>query len=789
MRRQSIRGIHRPNRALAWLLALTLSVSPVRPLGVVAMAQQTQAEPAEIQRLLEALRGERAELPKDRFDVVAALELTDYTPEGVFAWVRDTTRLVPYRGALRGPTGVLMDREGNSLDRALLLQDLFDAIGYDTRLVGATLAPEDATSLLAEVRARPWERAAELPGEAGAATPSATSMANVSDDLVARYGLDAELLTAATNLTVEREASLREELEDRTASQSGTLLALVADVLPTADSAQAAAHEHALLGDLADHWWLQFDDAGTWVDVDPSFVGHELGDKITDPTTTLDASGIAELPPEMQHRVTLALVLECLDGGSLVETPLLTLDPILPAQLLGTRVTINVVPAAQLQGEAGDPEALTAALLEEQHWYPMINVGDTSHTDLEFSPSCEATEFTPPWIGGTVQDVLGGLGGGLFGPGRDAESVTALRLRITLDAPGEASTIIDRDLFDALGSAKRASGELEPSQDDADRLAWRLRLIGERELLVTAGGLDASFVADLTAHALLLSGPQISASQAGQSVAPPASSAAIAPGALHALALWRQRTMPTSLFQGDANVLMRHLWVTSSAGGTLEVRQSLDIVEDRLMSYQAAEASAQSRLRHGVAATNAEALLAAQLCADAATEPFCALTGNAGEMLATSPDPASWKLILGPAEVDMALAGWSADARESLKEDLTEGQAAVVPVAAPEEGEAAWWLVDTRTGAVLGVDEHGRGNVMIDYIMVVNVILYGACMGSAISAAERANRLLVGILVCSTAFVAGAGTIVAAAEGAANATGLLMVISAMLYAIGGFAAN
>jgi hypothetical protein len=127
-----------PGRLVLTLLVMVgLVSSPLAPLGSYASAQGMRLDSGQLDLLLQALRAERAGLPRDRFDVLEALELTDFTPEGAFAWVHDETRLVPYRGALRGPVGVLLDREGNSLDRALLLQDMFDALGYDTRIVGA----------------------------------------------------------------------------------------------------------------------------------------------------------------------------------------------------------------------------------------------------------------------------------------------------------------------------------------------------------------------------------------------------------------------------------------------------------------------------------------------------------------------------------------------------------------------------------------------------------------------------------------------------------------------------
>ena len=93
------------------------------------------------------------DLPRDRFDVKAAAALAGRDPAKALAWVRENTRFVPYRGVLRGPAGVLMDRRGNSLDRALLLAALLGEAGKRVRLARATLPPERAEQMLASA----WE--------------------------------------------------------------------------------------------------------------------------------------------------------------------------------------------------------------------------------------------------------------------------------------------------------------------------------------------------------------------------------------------------------------------------------------------------------------------------------------------------------------------------------------------------------------------------------------------------------------------------------------------------------
>ena len=56
--------------------------------------------------------------------MAAVLAQVGNDPAAMRAWVAREAYLVPYRGLLRGVVGVLMDRCGNSLDRAMLLAAL-----------------------------------------------------------------------------------------------------------------------------------------------------------------------------------------------------------------------------------------------------------------------------------------------------------------------------------------------------------------------------------------------------------------------------------------------------------------------------------------------------------------------------------------------------------------------------------------------------------------------------------------------------------------------------------------
>src|SRR5688572_29883864 len=106
--------------------------------------QLTEQLTSAYERLERAVRG----MPRDGFEPCVLIESVGRDPDALCAWVRENTDQLPYRGMLRGPVGVLMDRGGSSLDRALLLADLLRQAGHAVRLARATLPPDTAADLL-----------------------------------------------------------------------------------------------------------------------------------------------------------------------------------------------------------------------------------------------------------------------------------------------------------------------------------------------------------------------------------------------------------------------------------------------------------------------------------------------------------------------------------------------------------------------------------------------------------------------------------------------------------------
>src|SRR5882724_1271009 len=130
---------------LCAMLALAWSAPPLRfAHGDIA----PNAPPTvSIDRMFSAIKNVASDLPRDSFDPQAAIDQAGREPQKLFDWVRGNTSWAAYEGQLRGAAGVLMDRTGNSLDRALLLADLLGRCGYKTRLGHARLSMTQAAEL------------------------------------------------------------------------------------------------------------------------------------------------------------------------------------------------------------------------------------------------------------------------------------------------------------------------------------------------------------------------------------------------------------------------------------------------------------------------------------------------------------------------------------------------------------------------------------------------------------------------------------------------------------------
>jgi len=184
--------------------------------------------------------------------------------------VRDRIGFDPYPGVLRARAGTLAARAGNAHDRALLLSALLQRMGATSRYAFADLDPGAAGAVLAQSFEDPAE-----PLPAGTAE-----------------SVDPDLAAAIATRARRDQARLLQALGDR---QIGS------------PEAEAAA---GLLADVTRHVWVQLDDDGSWLDLDPTLADAQPGDVIVPAMQTLDA-----IPDTDRQSVALRVVAETLVDG------------------------------------------------------------------------------------------------------------------------------------------------------------------------------------------------------------------------------------------------------------------------------------------------------------------------------------------------------------------------------------------------------------------------------------------------------------------------------------------
>ncbi len=344
-------------RLVAGVACLAVVYAPLAPVVWAAPAPNATTTLA---NSLRALRDGEAAAPRDRWDPRYVADRLANDPARTFAWVRDDTFEIPYHGTLRGPAGVLMDRQGNSLDRALLLAALFADEHLTVRLAHGTIPADQAARLLPSVVSStvPLVRVA-----AGPAAPSASWSA-----VAAKYQIDQAMLRPSVDAAAAF-ARQQTALRSRAVDQIRRLADAVGK--PADDGSRANVNRAALA--LADHWWVQTADGAAWRDWD--LLGAKDGAALVKADQTVDP---AKLPDDLFHRFSIRVVAERWMNG--VTTEIVPLeDTRKTSAVLGQPISLSFTPddVPKPFPPAGlDMAAAMRQLALAQHeWTPILSIG------------------------------------------------------------------------------------------------------------------------------------------------------------------------------------------------------------------------------------------------------------------------------------------------------------------------------------------------------------------------------------------------------------------------------
>jgi hypothetical protein len=669
---------------------------------------------AELENMYEQLEEWREELDKKSFSPEALVDVVDDNLEALYQWVRDNTLLVPYRGTLRGPRGVLMDRVGNSLDRALLLNELLYEAGYEVRLARSTLPDDEAGLLLQKLR----QRAKSFPfpeEERGSAYQNERS-----ENFSLRFDMDKGRLDKDLNDQIEAREALEKKIQSRAEKQAEALALAVKN----SGAVDYVDHDARNREALKEHWWVHASKNGTWVDLDPSFSDFKPGQTLSNPDAFFDAHDLDE---EEAHLIHIRLIIEQWESGEVSEKTVLE-HTIQPDELFDSRILIRHYPldwpTDKTLFEAEDLILnLKNVIFEQKTWVPTLTVD---------SDEIQGTMFNH--TGALVEKKSGSGGVGAFSrslfrafgaqdkkeePAKDSY-LTAEWIEYEICSPGQPARTIRREVFDILGPAQRAEENISaPDIKTNGQMNRCLSMLGETEVLIITSRFSTEFLEYLTVENLLSNQETILELFTGlkqpdlQQVLNQIAEITSPPGKMYDLALARSKFgwAKKGIFLDHPNLISFHSQLRLSPEGKLVKCRSMDIIENDVSVIQ--EQNFLIRLSQGVLDTNIESLIM----------PTEEKVFNTSEVFN---EGSEWITLAGVEDKGLTNLELDEDSSKRIKQDLENGYLVIAPKKAFKiNGEEcpAWWRIDPETGHTLGIGTHGQGQAIVEYAEVAQTMI------------------------------------------------------------------
>jgi hypothetical protein len=702
--------------ALTAAVALVVSSLPIRSRdGTSGPAQATRTGPNVEPKILASLRaiddGER-EAPRDRWDPTYIVERVGKDPDRLLAWVRRNTAWIPYRGTLRGPVGVLMDRMGNSLDRALLLAALLQQAGHSVRLAHGRLTGRQAAGALARLDG------ARLVAVSRALGVRRSPPASDELPIVAKeYGLDQAAVIRAASQGANRWTSVQHDLDARALDQVGRLGEAVTK---HAARGEVSHRINGAIDSLLDHWWVQRQAPAGWLDMDLFGPAASRGAAITASTETMP---VDQLKDDERHTVTVRVIAEQWKGGTVVEQKALEYT-LCPGELIGTPVAVSFWPIAWPEifpAPGSDPkQAMRQAALDQHQWQPMLIIGRHVIKQSSIRDTGEAGE--PSKAEEAARQLQEARDRALGRPqSRPTAMLDAVWIEYELHVPGRSPRKIRREVFDLLGPGARAQEPIaEPRFDEGRRLNRSLALMTQTEVLLQVGRIAPQFVNHVIVQTILSNRDALRSIGRGEVPVAPAAAENLTknlvpvPTALYSLAVARFEEGPVRVFLDQPNILTRHTFFAASPEGIV-AREATDIAWNDVGVDLSADPF-RTRLEQGVIDTNAEAVV-----------PFgqrgVAAAVNVGEAFRQS---SKWVVLSSPNDPPLATLPLHDDVRVRLTQALASGDIVVVPaqpVTLTSRPFVGWWQIDRRSGRTLGVDDRGWGSTLSERsVKLLNIV-------------------------------------------------------------------
>ena len=688
--------------------------------------------------LVDLLVAEAAELPRAEFDPAALAAKLGKNPQAHFDWVRDHTWWAPYRGLLRGSKGVMLDRVGSSLDRAVLLGDLLRRSGHTVRLAHAQLPAGQARELVGKLAPIPEQRQ--------------NSPAPNSPPVERQRALEAiapghekafqEQLVVSRRRADEAQALVR--------SQTERLLARVKN----AANADLNDETRAVAA-LRDHWWVEREENGRWIAMDVLLPNAKAGETLASASSISGWKSNGEMPSiaaNNWHSVRISVIVERYQDGVTTEATALE-TTLRPAEVLDRPITLFHKPdpwPESLPDAKSAPNALGDAAVNVKEWIPVLRIGDDYEAQSGFSESGDliADPLNPQRdiaeAGGA--GFMSGFGEALGGGEAAASSMTAEWVDYEIHVPGESVQRLRRPVFDVLGPSNRAAKVEGFDAATNDLLIERYEaLLSTTDILLQPCDFTEDFLAHLASKSLIANQAAIRElsrerdAEKARVLAKSILERIDSWGPLPSLVVWRSAIgdRRNAWFVDRPNVLNYRAGNTAVNADQVAMRHLIDVATNATGVHQGFDGSSfEVRLRQGVADTVAEIL---------ALGDEVRMAENAASLFAMSTGESV--LIAARDTKAVQQLGWPEDVAARLVKDVDAGYIVVAldkPVPINGRERLGWWRVDPESGETIGVMDSGYHASTSEDVAVrerVNALRqFLETHGSRIRAARRARR-------------------------------------------------
>lgn len=284
-------------------------------------------------------RAAHAELSRpgaDPSDITSKADALGRDPQKIFEFIRDQVALEPYAGVLRGARGSLMAGAGNSLDRALLAQELLKISGIEHRLIVGKLSDTQASSLFE--RFLDDSRVPQLLTDLRSTT-SDSELRQLSADMSERVGIPAN---SVIELVLHDRAQGKEFWAKTNAQREKQFSFLSGQLQKRGENApiDGAVASTKFKGQLRKHYWLQTRELnGAWSDFDPTFADAKRG-----VAYGTDSAQLSEIPEEDFHQLHFSLVYQTIADGT-PKKEILVAGTFASASALFESPTFRILPA------------------------------------------------------------------------------------------------------------------------------------------------------------------------------------------------------------------------------------------------------------------------------------------------------------------------------------------------------------------------------------------------------------------------------------------------------------